>query len=190
MIMKKMKMVVASVLLTLGLASCDGLLDVENYEPNFSTLTEDVNFTAESVVCKKFDSIYADYPKHTNLFLELAGPEKEGIKEVMILDLLLPELKASYDGEYKVGFSGDYIALPQINLLDPSNGMTYQGGCYYATAKNDILNSDYYGFLTEGKVIISSLEDTYYVTVEAKSEEHNIWVHYSGPMEVITQDDK
>lgn len=184
MIMKRVMSILAAMIVAVGLSACDGLLDVEKYEPKFSTLTEDVNFTPESALGKTFDSIYADYPKHTNLFFELVGPEVDGENEVMILDLLMPNNKVDYSGEYKVGFSGDYIALPQINLLNPANGMTYQGGCYYGIAKNGIVN-DYYGFLTEGKVIISQLDDTYYITVDGKSVEHNIYVHYQGPVEIV-----
>lgn len=184
MIMKRVLSILAAVIVALGFSACDGLLDVENYEPKFSTLTEDANFTPESAMCKIFEGIYADYPKHTNLMFELVGPEVDGENEVMILDLLLPEVSTTYSGEYKVGFSGDHIALPQINLMDPSTGMIYQGGCYYGVAKNGLVG-DYYGFLTEGKVIISQLEDDYFITVDAKSVEHNIYVHYQGPVEFI-----
>ncbi len=186
MIMKKRVLAfLASAVVMLGLGACDGLLDVENYEQKISTLTENVHFKADAAICKRFDNIYVNYPKHTNYFFELTGPKDEnGEQEVMILDLMLPNVKIGPEGEYKVGYTGDYIALSKFDVVDSASGMFYTGGCCYGKAKNGII-SDYYGYLTEGRVLISSLDGEYYVTVEAKSEEHNIWVQYIGPLEII-----
>lgn len=174
-----------AVVMIAGLSACDSLLDVENYEQEISTLTENVNFKADEAICKRFEDIYINYPNYANYFFELTGPKDEnGEQEVMVLDLMLPKLKLSPEGEYKVGYSGDYIALSKFDVVDSVSGMFYTGGCCYGKAKNGII-SDYYGYLTEGRVLISSVDGEYYVTVEAKSEEHNIWVQYIGPLEII-----
>ena len=173
------------VMMALGLSACEGWLDVEEMEQPISTLTENVNFTAEKVLCKRYDNIYADYYRYDNFFLELTTtPNEDGEQQVMILDLLLPDGTATPEGEYQVGYVGNYIALSRLELFDPGSGMLYMGGSYYGTAREGFV-TDYYGFLTEGKVIISSLDGEYYVTVDAKSKEHKVYVYYHGPMEII-----
>lgn len=182
---KRVMMILASALMVVGLGACDDFLNVENYEQEISTLTENVNFKADKAICKRFEDIYANYPKHTNYFFELTGPKDEkGEQDVMILDLMLPEIKVGLEGEYKVGYTGDYIALSKFDVIDSASGMMYTGGCCYGKAKNGYI-SDYYGYLTEGRVLISSVDGNYYVTVEAKSEEHTVWVQYIGPLEII-----
>lgn len=173
-----------ALMMALSVSACDEWLDVEDMEQPISTLTQDVNFTAEKVICKRFDNIYADFHRQDNFFLEMTATREDGQQDVMILDLLLPDGKATPEGEYKVGYAGNYIALSKMDLYDPGSGMMYMGGSYYGTAKEGYI-TDYYGFLTEGKVIISSLEGEYFVTVDAMSEEHKIYVYYHGPLEII-----
>lgn len=190
--MKRFFIMVASALLMVGgFSSCDWLLDVEQYEQEISTLEESVNFVADDAICKYFTAVYANYPNHNNFFFELTGPANEkGEQEVMILDLLLPKSKVEEGvdplpvGKYKVGYAGDYIALSKFDAMDTSTGMMFMGGCYYGVAKNGVI-SDYYGFLTEGEVEISVLDGIYHITVDAKSEEYDVWVYYSGALEII-----
>lgn len=182
--MKRVWMKIATIVVALSTIACDGLLDMDDPEQDVSTLTEDVNFVAESVICKRFDNVYADFYRYDNYFFEMVGEDKNGVKDVMILDLLVPDGTSSPVGEYKVGFVGNYIALAKLDLFDPNTGMLYYGGCYYGRADGGVVN-EYYGFLTEGKVTISSLEDEYFITVDAKSEEHNVYVYYHGPLNVV-----
>ncbi|MBO5662207.1 MAG: hypothetical protein J6R93_07040 [Tidjanibacter sp.] len=164
---------------------CDLLLDVDNYEQPLSTLTADVNFTAsEQPVIRQFDVLYPDFRNHQSFVVELIGPEVDGKRDAVVLDLLAPKTTLSIEGEYTVGFTGDYIALPRLDLINNATGMMQYGGSYYGKAMDGVIG-DYYGFLTEGKVMVSSLDGEYFITVDAKSEEHNIWAYYHGPVEII-----
>lgn len=184
MTMKRFLSVAAALIVALGVSSCEGWLDVENYQEPVSTLTKDVNFVAESVICKRFDNIYLNYRDYDNFSIELTSKDNNGEKEVMILDLLLPDGTASPEGEYQVGYAGKYIALSKFDLIDPATGFQYWGGSYYGVAKDGYIG-DYYGFLTEGKVSVSTLEGQYYITVDAKSEAHNVYVYYHGPLDIV-----
>lgn len=187
--MRRFLSIAATMIVALCVSACDGWLDVETPENKISYLTEDVNFTAESVIFKRYEGIYANYPEHANYFMELHGPKRDdGTMDAMILDLLVPKDNISPVGEYAVGYAGKYVALSHFEVYDPMTGFQYYGGCYYGLARDGYIG-DYYGFLTEGKVTISELEGNYYVTVDAKSEEYNVYVHYQGPLELTESEE-
>lgn len=173
--------VVATMFVATG---CDSWFDVDMPEDKVSYLEEDVYFVATSVICKHFTNVYAQYPDHENYFIELLGEDNGGVRDVMILDLLVPAKNPILEHEYLVGYKGEFIALSKYDVYDPYTGIQYMGGCYYARAKDGLI-SDYYGFLTEGSVLIYTIEDKYHISVNAKSLDHNVKVSYSGPLTVV-----
>lgn len=185
LIMKRVFLYVALVAtLALSMTACDSFLDVEQPEEKVSYLTQDVNFTATSIICKHFTELYMQYPHCENYYIEMVGDEVEGVREVMILDLLVPEDNPVLEAEFKVGYDGKFVALSKYDVFDPVTGFQYMGGCYYGKAVDGYIR-DYYGFLTEGTVRISSLDGVYNIDVNAKSLDHEIKVLYSGPLTVI-----
>lgn len=183
--MKRVFLYVALVAtLSLSMTACDSFLEVEQPEDKVSYLTKDVNFAATSIICKHFTELYMQYPYHENYFIELLGDEVDGVRDVMILDLLVPEDNPVLEAEYKVGYDGKFVALSKYDVFDPTTGFQYMGGCYYGRAVDGYIR-DYYGFLTEGTVRITSLDGVYHIDVNAMSLEHEIKVQYSGPLTVI-----
>lgn len=187
MIIRKnlLAIVAVAAVVTLGLTSCESWLDYnETEEPQISYLTRDAEFEAKSVIAKHFTGgIYSDGKNHENFFLEFVGANRSGVQDVLILDLLAPEGHTDLAGEYTVGYAGDFVALSMYTVLDQTTGIYYTGGSYYGEAKNNYI-TDYYGFLTEGKVTITLLEEgVYNVVVDAKSELPTIKMTYTGAIE-------
>lgn len=186
MIMKKMIYGAVIAFVALLNVGCD-FLNVEEYNQPISTITENVNFTATEAIVKQFDRLYINYSQHQSYVVELLGPEENGERQAMILDLLLPNTLDGMEGEYTVGYSGTFIALGRVEVVNGATGMMSYGGCYYGKAKGGYI-SDEYAFLTEGKVTVSSLDGEYFITVDAKSEENSIWAYFNGPVEIIDGD--
>ena len=68
-------------------------------------------------------------------------------------------------------------------MLD-STGVYYSSGSYYGEAENNYL-TDYYGFLTAGKVTITQPEaGTYHVVVDAKSVFTTVKMTYTGAIDI------
>ncbi len=167
-----------------AMTSCDSWLEGAESEASLSNLTEDVDFEAESVVGNHFSGVYASYKSSENFFLEFVGAEREGVKDVLVLDLIAPQGTKTIEGEYVVGYQGDYIALSRYDVVDQTTGMFFSGGSFYAEAIGNRL-TDYMGFLTEGRVTISRIEEgNYQVVVDAKSELHTVKMTYSGTVPI------
>lgn len=174
----------------LGLDGCNEWLGEEEFEQEISFLTRDVDFVATSVNAKKYSGIYANYKSSENFFFQFLGDEREnGVRDVMHLDLIAPAGTVDPVGTYTVGYSGDYVALSRYDVVDQTSGMFYTGGSYYGEARGGYM-SDYYGFLTEGKVVISrTAEGIYTVEVDAKSALPTVKMTYAGAI-TFKQDDK
>lgn len=166
-----------------GLCSCDSWLDGEENETPLSNLAKDVDFVATSVVAQRFTGVYADYKTKDNYFLEFASDDRSGVRDVLVLELLTPVGQSSLVGEYTVGYEGERIVLSKYDVVDQTTGIFYTSGSFYAEAKNNFL-TDYYGYLTEGTVTITLLEDDIYnVVVDAKSVLPTIRMTYTGKIE-------
>ena len=98
----------------------------------------------------------------------------------MILDLLAPSGTTTPVGTFTVGYSGNYIALSRYDVKDEISGLFYTGGCFYGEARDNFM-TNYFGFLTEGEVVITLTEEgEYRVEVDAKSVVPTIKMTYTG----------
>lgn len=181
--MKKVFGFLTAIMLLTSMTACSEWLEEPEVEVEISRLDRDAEFVATNVICKRFEGVYASYPKGVNYFFELTNEAVDGLQQVMILDLVAPEGSTSFDGEYIVGYEGKYIALSRFDVFDPNTGLQYMGGTYYATAKNGFI-TDYYGFLTEGKVLIYTIEGVTHIVVDGKSLDRTVKVKYEGEVEV------
>lgn len=172
---------------SLGLSSCESwLLGEEESNNQLSYLTTDVEFVATTLTARHLTGSVFNGVAKENFFLEFVGDEREGVKDVLILDLLAPKGTQSVAGEYAVGYEGDYIALSRYDLVDQKTGNIYTGGSFYAEAKGNYL-TEYFGYLTGGKVTISQLEEgIYQVVVDALSVERTVKMTYTGKIEFVT----
>lgn len=180
-----------AILVVVGLCSCDSWLTSEETHTQLSYLTRDVDFVATSVTANHLTTSGADgtQPKE-HFFLEFVGDNRSGVRDVLALDLLAPQGATTPAGEYVVGYEGEYVALSKYDVVDQTTGVFYTSGSFYAEAKNNFL-TDYYGFLTEGTVTITQLEDgTYNVAVDAKSVLPTIKMTYTGKIELKAENEK
>ncbi len=185
MIMKRVKSIWAVVVLVaLGFTSCNSWLDMEGEDDNqLSYLTSDVDFVAESVIAKHYPNSNMNGREYEKFFFEFVGADRSGKKDVMVLDLLAPDGTEIPTGVYEVGYTGDYVALSRYDVPD-STGVYYSCGSYYGEAENNFL-TDYYGFLTAGKVTILQPEaGTYQVEVDAKSLFTTVKMTYTGAIKI------
>lgn len=174
-----------AVSVALGMTSCESLLGGEENEVGLSYLVEDVEFEAVSVTVKRFSGAYSNFQACDNFTFEFVGVDRSGIKDVLTLDLLAPEGTTDPSGEYIVGYSGDFVALSRYDVVDPSTNAAYSGGSFYAEARGGYI-SNYYGFLTEGRITISKVsENEYRVVVNTKSMEHSVKMTYTGGWTLI-----
>lgn len=180
----------AAVLATAMLTSCEGWLEYEETNTQISYLTKDVEFVAESASATHLKGVYASYNSCENFFLELVGTLRDGVQDVILLDLLAPANTPLPTGTFNVGYEGDFIALSRYDVMDQATGTLYTGGCYYGEARNNYL-TDYYGFLTEGEVRISLDEEgEYHIEVDAKSVTHTVKMTYEGAMNIVDKTNK
>lgn len=169
----------------LGMTSCESLLGGEGGEVGLSYLEKDVDFEAVSVTAKRFSGIASTFQNYDNFTFEFVGADRSGVKDVLTLDLLAPKGTTDPAGEYVVGYGGDFVALSRYDVLDPTTNISYSGGSFYAEAMGGHI-SNYYGFLTEGRITISREgENEYRVVVNAKSMEHSVQMTYAGDWRLV-----
>lgn len=169
-----------ALLIMVGLCGCNKWLSENEPQQEVSVLTEDVEFVAQSVTAHRNSGIYAEYKGMENFFFEFVGEQRGGVCDVMILDLLAPSGTTTPVGTFTVGYSGNYIALSRYDVKDEISGLFYTGGCFYGEARDNFM-TNYFGFLTEGEVVITLTEEgEYRVEVDAKSVVPTIKMTYTG----------
>lgn len=181
----KKALLFATLVASMLLGGCDGLLDAGDDYNDTTRITENVDFVAVSATCNYYPAGSREYTDRENYTIELLGNKTGSMMDAMTLDLINPKGTTSPIGTYEVGNIGSYLALPRYNVTDLATGQTYFGGSFYGRAVDGYIQ-DYYAFLTSGTVTIAHNDatDTYTITVDARSGNYTIRVAFEGPMTI------